>query len=333
MFNQLYELSKARAAQTVWVMSDLQQSNPENMQHCLDTAMEDYVHHLGSPAQAIWYLGDGVEGADLHHLMDMSRRQEEAFGKLEVPLYYVGGNHDFDYTARYPEEGREPFMDMVRDHPGWHTTKTAQDYYFRSQLGGYEVFFFSDHAAADRRWCVTHGTLRWGNREEYPYTMAHAQALRREMADCGKPVITCGHYAFPGGNRQSALMSKLLPLPETVRLHLYGHAHIGDIVWAARDAFRRISWVDYHDIPQVNVSSFENIRGEKCRSVLLHIYPDGQLGLFFRNHDDHTFTEAYFPAPQPYHERMQETVETVSRMRREHPDWSVGNEGYREDVW
>ena len=54
--------------------------------------------------------------------------------------------------------------------------------------------------------------------------------------------------------------------------------------------------MDWHDVPQIDVSSFENIRGEHCRSVLLHIYEDGNMGVFFRDHDRHRFTEAYFPS-------------------------------------
>ena len=85
-------------------------------------------------------------------------------------------------------------------------------------------------------------------------------------------------------------------MPKTERIHFYGHSHIGDWVWGKKDAWRRICWVDWHDVPQIDVSSFENIRGHHCRSVLLHIYADGNMGVFFRNHDLHCFTEAYFPA-------------------------------------
>ena len=90
--------------------------------------------------------------------------------------------------------------------------------------------------------------------------------------------------------------------------------------------------MDYHDIPQLNVSSFENVRGDKCRSVLLHIYEDGQMGVFWRTHDDHRFCEAYFPADLRYPQRMEETIAYTNKIRREHPDWNIGNEAYR-DPW
>lgn len=91
-------------------------------------------------------------------------------------------------------------------------------------------------------------------------------------------------------------MRGLFPLPTNVRIHFYGHAHIGDFTWAREDAYRRISWVDWHDIPQINVSSFENVRGDASRSVLLHIHEDGGMGVFFRNHDSGEFMESYFPS-------------------------------------
>ena len=332
ILEEMYRISAQRAAHTVWILSDLQQKDADKMQSCLDTSMEDYTEHLGCPAEAIWYLGDAVEGSDRDHLFRMTDRQEKAFGDLGVPLYYAAGNHDFDYSQRYPEEGCEPFLDMVRSHPGWHTIATTEQYYFRADVGEYAVFFLSDHMAQDRSWCVTHGALRWGDRQKYPYTLADADALRDEIGTCGKKVITCSHYAFPGGNRQSALMGKLMPLPGNVCVHFYGHAHIGDIYWAGRDACRRICWVDYHDIPQINVSSFENVRGEMCRSVLLHIYGNGQMGIFWRTHDDHRFCEAYFPAEKHCPQRMEETTAYIERMRLEHPDWVIGNEGYR-DTW
>ena len=96
------------------------------------------------------------------------------------------------------------------------------------------------------------------------------------------------------------MQSRIFPLPKNVKIHFYGHAHIGDYIYAEKDAYRRISWVDWHDIPQIEVSSFEHIRGNTCRSVLLHIYEDDTFGIFFRDHDNHIFTECYFPAKKQY---------------------------------
>ena len=295
MFDYLYRESLQRAAHKVWILSDLQQSKPENTRKCLETGISDF-ELLGRPAEQVWYLGDAVEGAEPDRLRDMCRLQEEAFASLNIPLCYATGNHDYDYSRAHREQAPwMPFYEMVRDHPGWRTTEKSDDFYFRAEIGKYPVYFLCDHIAADNSWCVTHSQVMWGQ-EAYPYTDEAAQALRARMAAETEPIITCGHYGYSGCNRDHALMDRLLPLPRTARIHFYGHSHIGDWVWGKKDTWRRICWVDWHDVPQIDVSSFENIRGEHCRSVLLHIYENGNMGVFFRDHDRHRFTEAYFPA-------------------------------------
>ena len=295
MFEFLYQQSLLRALHKVWILSDLQQSIPENTRRCLNSGIEDF-RLLGCPAEQIWYLGDAVEGSDPERLKAMCALQEKAFGDLNLPLCYATGNHDYDYSRNHRDQAPwMPFYEMVRDHPGWHTAAHCDDYFFRWQVGPYPVYFLCDHIAPDNSWCVTHSAVRFGQ-ESYPYTLQDAQALRSRMALETQPLITCAHYGFSGCNRDHALMDTLLPLPPTARIHFYGHSHIGDFVWGKRDVYRRICWVDWHDVPQIDVSSFENIRGEHCRSVFFHIYADGNMGVFFRNHDTHRFTEAYFPA-------------------------------------
>lgn len=142
----------------------------------------------------------------------------------------------------------------------------------------------------------------WGNiqgQEYYPHGEI-MQQIREEMEQEDSPIITAAHYSFCGGNRASAHLSTLLPLPHQVKIHFYGHAHIGDYAWAKENAYRRISCVDWHDIPQINVSSFEHIRGKFCRSVFLHIYEDHSFGIFFRNHNARKFSEVYFPAKEKH---------------------------------
>ena len=295
MFDFLYQQSLARAVHKVWVLSDLQQALPENTRRCLDAGISDF-ELLGRPAEQIWYLGDAIEGADPDRLRAMCTLQENAFAALNLPLCYATGNHDYDYARTHRDEAPwMPFYQMVHDHPGWKTTETCEDFYFRTTVGKYPVYFLCDHVSRENRWAVTHSHVVWGQ-EEYPYTQADAESLRQKMAAETEPIITCGHYGFSGCNRDHFLMDHLLPLPKTERIHFYGHSHIGDWVWGKQDTWRRICWVDWHDVPQIDVSSFENIRGEHCRSVLLHIYEDGNMGIFFRDHDHHRFTEVYFPA-------------------------------------
>ncbi|MGI6264160.1 MAG: metallophosphoesterase family protein [Acutalibacteraceae bacterium] len=300
MYDELYALSRARAKQKIWVMSDLQQRDPAKARECLDVSMADFFA-MDHPADMIWYLGDAVEGQDLGHTEAMAAMQEEAFASTGLPLCFVMGNHDLEYAWDVQKPGdalRFPFHERVRRHPGWHTTARYTDWYFRLEVGEYAVYFLSDHMDAGHRWAFIHGTV-WGDESAYPDPDA-ADRLRERMAADPRPVITVSHYGYHGGNRASERQSRLFPLPKNVRLHLYGHAHIGDFAWAGADAWRRISWVNWHDIPQIEVSSFEHIRGQTCRSVFLHIYEDGGFGVFFRDHDHRRFTEAYFPSTVRY---------------------------------
>ena len=125
----------------------------------------------------------------------------------------------------------------------------------------------------------------------YPYTTEHYLALNEQIRKLDKPVITMSHYAFPGGNREAPLFKQLLPLPENVRMHFYGHAHIGDAEWAGKDCYRKLSGVDDQAIMQVNVASLENYRGTAVRSVLVNVYEDDEIGILFRNHSSHCWDD------------------------------------------
>ena len=85
MFDDLYQHSLSRAEHKVWILSDLQQSLPENTRRCLAAGISDF-EQLGRPAEQIWYLGDAVEGADADRLTAMCRLQEEAFASLDAVL-------------------------------------------------------------------------------------------------------------------------------------------------------------------------------------------------------------------------------------------------------
>lgn len=300
MHDYIYHESLKRAKHKIWIMSDLQQGNPDHARECLDISMKDY-EKMGQPADMIWYLGDSVEGKTYSHLQKMCAMQEETFAKTGIPLCYTMGNHDLDYMQHESQIGKKPslpFYETVKNHAGWHTTASYTDLYFKLQVGEFMVYFFCDHVAEDKEWWTTHGRVN-GNEKAYPYYDQY-EKIREEIAAQNCPVITVSHYAYLGGNREALLQSKLLPLPENVKIHFYGHAHIGDFAWAKENAYRRIAWVDWHDIPQINVSSFEHIRGKSCRSVFLHIYEDNSFGIFFRNHNEQVFSEVYMPAKGNY---------------------------------
>ena len=300
MYDLIYNESLKRAKHKVWIFSDLQQANPQLAKECLEVSMADY-YLLGAPADMIWFLGDCVEGDNVAQLTDMCDMLERAFVATGIPLCFVAGNHDLDYMRNSPEKKEKvfiPFYEMAKKHKDWHMASSCSDPYYKVSLGDFKIYFFTDHISSDQSWYTASGCVH-RDVAAYPH-FERLQKLKDEIAEERCPVITASHYSFPGGSRPSDLLQTIMPLPENVKLHFYGHAHIGDFVWAGERPYQRISWMDFHDIPQINVSSFEHVRGNKCRSVFLHIYEDNSCGIFFRNHDDHVFTECYFPSKIQY---------------------------------
>ncbi|MDB5324088.1 MAG: hypothetical protein JWN40_5719 [Phycisphaerales bacterium] len=292
MIDTVLQSVRAQVLHRVWVFSDLQQSIPAEARRCLSTAVDDF-RSLGLPVEQIWYLGDAVEGARLDHLEEMAAMQVEVLTSFGVPLRYVLGNHDFDLLTQ--DKGRSGraaiFRDAVLRTPGWRTTDSIESFYFSVRIGEFTVAFFSDHADPMGRWISTHGTVH-GEASAYPHDAAAYRQVRDELAGAAGPVITCSHYAFAGGNRPSSLHDLMLPLPANIRLHLYGHAHIGDAVWAGKDLYRKIATVDHHPLIQCDVASLEDGRGSATRSMVLEIYRDRSLGLFFRNHSTRRWEES-----------------------------------------
>lgn len=303
MLDYIYEESLRRAKHKIWIFSDLQQRYPDKARECMEINMRDF-EKLGRPADMMWYLGDAVESADVDNLNEMCLMQEKEFVATGLPLCYAAGNHDFDYMRTGGD--RNLFYDTVKRHPDWYCVKDLSYPYYKIKLGNYTVYFLSDHTAPDFSWNTSHGQIH-GDAEAYPHYELLLR-LKDEMAAEEGPVIIASHYSFAGGSREAPALDKyILPLPQNVKLHFYGHAHIGDFINAVPSPYKRITWVDMHDIPQINVSSFEHIRGHKCRSVFLHIYEDDSCGIFFRNHDDGIFTECYFPAKENYPHRERRT--------------------------
>jgi hypothetical protein len=284
VISNLLQATRAATAHRVWIFSDLQQSIPAEARRCLTHAIEDF-RSLDLPIDQMWYLGDALEGHRLDHLEEMAAMQVEALSAFNVPLKYVLGNHDFDLlTHDHGAAGRGAiFHDVVGRVPTWRTTDSLESFYFIDRIGAFTVLFLSDHADPQARWISTHGAVQ-GDQRLYPHSAAAYERLRDQIAAVDGPVITCSHYAFAGGNRPSPLHNLMLPLPPNIRLHLYGHAHIGDAAWAGKDLWRKIACVDDHPIIQCDIASLEDGRGSAIRSAVLEIYQDQSLGLFFRNH-------------------------------------------------
>lgn len=294
MYNEIAEFLAEQTLQRIWFISDLQQSIPENARHCMETAVRDF-QGLGRDCDKIIYLGDAVEGHRIDFLDEMLKMQVYELGKLNTPIRYVVGNHDFDYYNHHHEKLDKvvlPFYEGVRGLDTWTVSTTLEEFYSIEDFEDYAIVYFDDHAATDGSWFTRGGHIR-GDRASYPYDEKAYSLIRERIADLDKPVFTASHYAFPGGNRESEILGKLMPLPDNVKIHFYGHAHIGDRVWAGKDCFRKISWVDDQDIQQINVASLENIRGNAIRSVFFEIYADGRYGILFRNHTLEKWDEIY----------------------------------------
>lgn len=278
-----------------WVVSDLQQREPEQARRCLMTAVAD-VRALGRPFDRIWHLGDAVEGEDCEHLERMAAMQVEAFASFGVPLLFVPGNHDFDW---YRSGGQDAvFRRAVLQMPGWRTTAQLDDVLITDTLATHRIFAFADHADPAGRWWAREGSPA-GAIEHYPHHDATYASITMALRNDPRPVITLSHYAFPGGTRPAGFLARLLPLPTQVRLHLHGHAHIGDRVWGGKDALRRIAGIDDHDALQVNVASLEDRRGSSIRSAFLDILADGSLAVLFRDHSARRWTDMVCTGPQP----------------------------------
>ena len=296
--HDFYLQSRQSATHQVWTFSDLQQTDPDLAEQCLTIAVED-MKEIGADFTHLWYLGDATEGSNPDHTRRMTDMQVKLLGSLNIPLRFIMGNHDLDPTRGLPPGSTPvlPAYEAFRKVPGWKTTETPMDIAFTEILGETLVVFLSDHVSPDCRWFATQQGICGEFPEEYSHELKVYQQLRKKMADWPGPVVIAGHYAFPGGARgtqEGGLPERLLPLPESVKLVLHGHAHIGDLKWGKKDTYQRVSWVDWHQIPLANISSLDRRRGSQTRSSVLHLQPDGTLALFFRDHEDARWSDALF---------------------------------------
>ncbi|MDD3334092.1 MAG: metallophosphoesterase [Eubacteriales bacterium] len=298
MMDMLSKAAAARVRHRIWVMSDLQQSLPERATYCMTRAVADYLT-LDKPCEAICYLGDAVEGNRLDFIHEMAEMQMRELSKAKAPIYYIAGNHDFDYFRLSEGKLSEmvmPFYDNVSANPQWHIPANRAEMLFPVDMGDYALALFPDHADPLGRWYTTHGEIR-GNESVYPYDQLAYEAVWKRLEGLGKPTLTLSHYAFAGGNRAAPLFDRYLPLPGNVRCHLYGHAHVGDEVWAGKDCNRKISAVDGQPIMQINVASLENFRGSAIRTTIVEWYDDDTIGIWFRNHSSQCWDDCLLIRP------------------------------------
>ncbi len=284
------------AKRRFWVFSDLQQHDPANARRCMHAGVEDFLS-LRLPVDAACYLGDSTESADLPHLREMADMQVGELSRVDAPVWYVMGNHEFDFQrwSDPPPSGRVviPMRERILGEKQWHTTASVRDWLLVADFGDLALALFSDHAAEDGSWIAVHGGA-YGASGPLPYPDPDAPARAREaVAALGKPVFTMSHYAFPGGNRASDLMSLLRPLPPNAVAHFYGHCHVGDFKWGGQDCLRQISGIDGSALTQFDVASLENRRGNTIRSAILEWYGGASYGVFFRDHVARRWEKAF----------------------------------------
>ncbi len=293
-FSELFETSGRHALYRFWIFSDLQQEDPELAERYFRTALRDF-RSLPVKPDGICYLGDASQGCDRTGIDIMIRMQLNELEKLGIPVYYVMGNHEFDYYHHCLRTGQKPcvpFFDAIRGNPQWHTVSSMEDFYFTAEFPEFTMLFFSDHAAEDGSWSAIHQKKQTAT----PHTAEKWREVRNRIGNTGKPVFTFSHYAFPGGNRPSEHLAQILPLPDSFRAHFYGHAHIGDGVWAGKDLYRQISGTDDSPAVQFDVSSLDHLRGTTVRSAFFDYYGDGMFGVFFRDHLNGCWENIYLSA-------------------------------------
>ncbi len=286
----VFENATARSRARYWLISDLQQGRPELAERYLNIAMDDF-RSLNIKIDGVCYLGDAAEGVNLRDLKVMTDMQTALLDSLQVPIYYSIGNHELDYYRYARERGIKPyipFYEWVKNKPNWHMIPDQESFWFYHETDDFVFLFFSDHASKDGSWCATHQRMpRENELPFYPHKKSAWIAVRDRFANCGKPVFTFSHCAFPGGNRPSEYLAQMLPLPLNFRAHFHGHSHIGDANWGGKDVYRQIACIDDAPVMQFDISSLDHLRGTTVRSAIFDYFGDDEFGVFFRDHIGH----------------------------------------------
>ncbi|MET0263598.1 MAG: metallophosphoesterase [Rariglobus sp.] len=275
----------------IWVISDIQQSAPSDALATLSAAVDDILA-TGLELDGVWCLGDALRGAEepaLEEVADIFIRQ---LARLNLPVCYLLGNHDVD-LKRVSDVDRHPLWERARAEPNWHVAERLDDFFFARRIGNCLAVFMGDHAHSGGEWFTTHGGVSGRARERYPHDEASYARLSQALADFGGPVILASHYALPGGQKPSALMTRLLPLPANVKLFMHGHAHIGDLVWNKDNPWQRNNPVEGQPMRQFNVSALETVRSPGSHSAVVEIGADGPESLRIRCHQRREWLETF----------------------------------------
>lgn len=280
-----------RTSGRVWVHSDLQLDRPDQARQVLARTVDD-VLAIGEHIDAVWCLGDALLGNREERLEEVAEVCIEQLGRVQAPICYLMGNHEMDLRGFDPWLNRYALYERATRHPQWHTMPAMSDFYFARRMLGTLVVFMGDHAARDKSWWTSHGRVQ-GGAGRYPHGPEAYAELRDAIAAYNGPAVIASHYAFPGGQRHSELMRRMLPLPANVRTHLFGHAHIGDVVYNKDDPWRREHPVTGQPLRQFNISALENDRSPGIHSAFLDFGPDGPATLHIRCHDEQRWLDTF----------------------------------------
>ena len=183
LLDELIAGTRKHVRKRLWVISDLQQKYPDRATKCMTTAVSDFLE-LGLSVDAVCYLGDATEGDDPEYIRQMTEMQQRELSKIDAPIYYTVGNHDFDYFRKYHDQlGRMciPFVEYVRQYPQWHLPEKISDMAYHADLGDFEAYFLTDHADPEGKWFTSHGGVR-GSEADYPYTPDDYRRVMEEIA-------------------------------------------------------------------------------------------------------------------------------------------------------
>lgn len=275
----------------VWVISDIQQSEPADAAATLAAAVDDILA-TEPELDAVWCLGDALRGAELGKLEEVADIFIRQLERLDRPVCYLLGNHDVD-LKRLTDADRHPLRERALARPDWHVAGRLDDFFFARRIAGNLVIFMGDHGHAGGDWFTTHGGASGRAPERYPHDEAAYTRLSRAMAEFAGPVIVASHYALPGGQKPSPLMARLLPLPDNVKLVMHGHAHIGDLVWNKLNPWQRNNPVEGQPLRQFNVSALETVRSPGSHSAVLEIDAGGPRALRIRCHQRREWAETF----------------------------------------
>ncbi len=291
--DDIFKAASGKKHTRFWLISDLQQSDPVLAERYFRTAVNDmYDTRLNEGLDGICYLGDAAEFPGMEQFNQMAEMQVDMLEGFKLPIFYTIGNHELDYYRYFGGGPVIPFYEYVKDRKLWHVIPDQETFYFVHETEEFTMLFFSEHLAKDGSWCATHQQLP-PPEQPYPYTKEVWQKVRDQYANIGKPVFTFSHCAFPGGNRPSEYLAQLMPLPDNFRAHFYGHAHIGDGMWAGENLYRQISGMENQPQLQFDISSLDHLRGTTVRSAFFDYYGNGEYGVFFRDHMNRRWEQAF----------------------------------------